>query len=682
MTRVTLQYTLLSAPLLVLLACVETQAEGRGNDAGSGGSSASPVIGSDLPSMLACGHPISLAPVEPSFGFSLAAGSPEPGFHSSSLSGGAVLISTGQEAVVRSSTDFGVLGRVAVPGGDVRSAVVGGWALVEGYQSGLALLDVSSPANPRVHSWWLDASQGQAWLSLVGASQGLFALRTHSGLSFVEIGEAGPREVFCFEQPESVSWGNIDLNGNVLAIKERLLGTSTTDVPRLYHVTESGVSAWTSLPFEGVFRFISTGGHMAIESNLSRQLTLYDVTGAEPREIATVDGLPMGFRERAIGGFNLRSEQLAVDLRGNLELYDVTPIAGSECLLRVVPRAGGESFIISPLIPEQRLPAAPVPSVSCPGPERANVGTITVSPDGNTLLQSSGDRRWIFRDMRTGEERSMPRIPDAEGVSWLPTAYWVGDRLVIREKYISASDTLTTDSWLRIAAVEAPNATLARVNSPWPIITMGTNGEELWALTYSETNPAIENKGHRLWRLDPKAEVPSPVILTTEVDDVSTFEVLGDRLYLVGADSLRITDRDGNTLQQVPLPAAAESTAVSALGFFMANDEVGGVWHLAPQASSFVPLVEDCVACTVLGANASRVYLSAVAPPDPLAPLLEAHREEVTYRELRAYDMQSSDPQLVGRYPISFGFTNRLVSAGGTLAFIGTDALIEEEAGQ
>lgn len=355
------------------------------------------------PCVTFCGEPVAIAPVESPFGFSNAGSIPWGIRSASPIDADHVLTLTMQEAEVRSSSDFTVVGRIPVPGQAFRSAVSDGWALAQ-TESGLALLDVSSPSDPRVQSWWFDAGDGFPYLSLVGAVDKYFVMMTRRGASIFEVSNGVPRELSCLLLLATPAWTSVELYGDVLAI-------AWEDAATLFRVSTDGPGQLATLPNNDELPFIGSGTRVALASNNRTSLTLYDTSGVELTQVAVADDLPQNSnQDQAIGGFAIRGDngEVAFDLLGELEAYDVEPVAGSECLWRVTSRVNDEAFIISPVSPEQRFPVEPIPNVECPALNSYHEAyTGALSPDGQTLLFESGiESSWVFRDLSTGEERS------------------------------------------------------------------------------------------------------------------------------------------------------------------------------------------------------------------------------------------------------------------------------------
>jgi hypothetical protein len=227
---------------------------------------------------------------------------------------------------------------------------------------------------------------GSPHLRLIGATGGRFAISMPGGVSFVEMGDADPRQALCV--PRLGLGGDVRLVGDVLALADGD-GESQPGLAHLYRIDASGSRELATLPIEAALPFGGDGDRLTLTSDNRRRITSYDVSGAGPVEIAIAENLP-GSDDAPLGGFEFRgagAQRVVLDLRGGLERYDVAPIAGAECLWRLTPRSTGGAFIVSPLMPAARLPAEPVPDVLCPARRSFYEPTHgALGPDERSLL--------------------------------------------------------------------------------------------------------------------------------------------------------------------------------------------------------------------------------------------------------------------------------------------------------
>jgi hypothetical protein len=626
----------------------------------------------------ACGQRVAVAPVEPAFGFSNAGSIPWQMGKAAPLDGDRVLTVNGQAAEVRSATDFSLLDRVPLPGA-YRAATVGPLALVQEQLGALALLELSAAAPASVRAWWFDAGAGAPRLGLLGVVGERFVLRNLGGVSLVEVAADGPRETSCFQEPEGAGWASIELIGDVLAIAELLVNGEATQA-RLFRISDSGATEIGTLPLEAEIPFGGESNLLTLTSDNRRRLTLYDLSGEQPVEVAIADGVPTSTdEENSIGGFQLRGiedQLVALDLRGGLARYDVTAIPGSECLWRLQSLTGTEAFIVSPLLGDNRLPPVPVPDVSCPArraPYYASLGTL--SPDGSTVIFEAGSGSgWVFLDVATGDERIVTTLPAGESV------HWVGERLVIGRT--EGSDWgIVVQSRLTVTSATRPETVIAELPSPGPVITLRATQRDVWGLSYAKNYEygTAPPSARRLWRVDPGAPTPDIIVLEdVAVDDVEQLEASGDRVYVLRRQRVQVLDRDGRTLSEVRLPAVATSTAASERGFFMI-DGAGTLSWLAADADSFSVLA-DCPGCALQSADATRVYVTAHAPRDARHPGLRQYDELLGYSDLLAYELDTGT--LVGRQPISPSVTPLRIAAGRVVSISGTVLALRPSSGR
>ncbi len=639
------------------------------------------------PCFEACGRKIAAAPVEPAFGFASDRSIPWGVRDVTPLGGDSVLVLTMLSAEVRSATDMSLLGSVPVPDG-FQAATVGDRALVQANRGGLALLDLSSAAAPRVSAWWFEAGDLEPNLSLleafeagdlepnlwlIGAVEAGLLLRTRGGVSLLALDDAGrARELHCIP---TTGYPVAALAGDVLALTDSGNLDDTPMQGALYRVSAEGARAIGSVPIDDETPFIGAGSRLAVLSNIGRTLSVYDVSGSAPEAVAVRNDLPqVGSGRLSAGGFVFfgeGAEEIAIDLAGELEVYDVEPVAESECFTRLVPRAAGTTVMVSPLLPGRRLSGEVLPFESCPALHTYHDSpTGALSPDGQSLWFAStySDYRLILRDLLSGEQQSFAG-PIAGDL------YWIGDRLIGAITEGHDYDILVT-SRLELSSIDDPVTSLGSVPSPGPFIALRATRSELWALSYAEDYIFGEEPPSQrvLWRLDPTEAAPAPVRFDDlDVGSVRTLEVAGDRLYLIGETAVHVVDRDGFELARLDLAAPLTSSAAAEPGLFVLDGSSTLFW-LRRDASALTPLVQDCAGCTLLGADATRVYVSTSSPRDAHHPLLRQFDPFLSYTELRAYDL---DGVLVGRHPIPPTEDPLLTSASRIVSISGTITVLE-----
>jgi hypothetical protein len=398
------------------------------------------------PCFEACGHNIAIATVEPAFGFSEAESVPWRWLRGAVVTSGRVLGLDQQRVELRDAVDLRLLGSSPLAG---RMAIaLGDRVWMQTHGAALAVIDTVTDT-PTVTAWWFDAGPvagarvvpgnwsraDRPWLELLGAVRDRLLVRTASGFSAIEPDVAGPREAFCIETPASSIWTQSALRGDVLAIAEM----STEGEPLVAHllrVSADEASEIGSLPIGAEVPLGGQGDRLTLTSDNRRRITSYDVSGPTPVELAVADGLPTDTDDAPLGGFELRGfgrRRVAIDLRGRLERYDVSPLDDAPCLWRLEPRAGGAAYLVSPLWPDERRPAEPVPAVTCP--ERRSeyyADAMALSPDERSVLFGDGHfNLWIVRDLASGEEQAEAMLPAPGALLPGGDAHWIGDRVVI-----------------------------------------------------------------------------------------------------------------------------------------------------------------------------------------------------------------------------------------------------------
>jgi hypothetical protein len=316
---------------------------------------------------------------------------------------------------------------------------------------------------------------GEPRIELLGAVRGRLLLRIGSGFSAIELGGEGPREAFCIEVPTSSIWTQSALLGDVLAVAE-MSGEGEPLVAHLLRVSADGASEIGSLPIAAELPLGGQGDRLTLTSDNRRRITSYDVSGLAPVELAVADGLPTASDDAPLGGFELRGfgdRRVALDLRNRLERYDVRLLDDAPCLWRLEPRAGGDAYLVSPLWPDERRPAEPVPVLTCPE-RRAEYypDTAALSPDERSVLfgDSSHDV-WTVRDLATGEEQAEPMLPATGALLPNGEAYWIGDRVVIA-RTLGGDYGVQTVTTLTVASALPPRALFAELGSPGPVLSL------------------------------------------------------------------------------------------------------------------------------------------------------------------------------------------------------------------
>jgi hypothetical protein len=622
------------------------------------GSAAQGPACSFYPCVDICGKRIAVAPVEPAFGFEEAGSLPGLLRRGDPLRGNRLLTVNGLAAEILDAADFALLGRIPLASA-YQSAAIEDIALVQGSGASLSVLDVAGPT-PSARSWWFDTTDGYPTLRLIGAAAGHFLIHANGGIALVDVADGVPREVFCLQPPAGREWWDSVLTEETLALAEAEIGQEPESA-RLFRITSGGVVERGTVSTEREGPIGGAGGRISVTWRGEQHLDVFDVSGDTAVEVASIEGGYGQSDTPPAGGFEFfgafTSDQKAVDLRDSFEVYDAEPIAEAPCLFRLESRSSSEAFIVSPLWPDARLPAEPVPSVTCPERSQGDwVQQGMLSPDGSTLLYTNeGTDTWVLRDLASGSERPGPTLPRQALV------YWGPDRFVLMSTE-GGDFGLVTATTLTVVSASAPYPLLATFSMPGPVLGWRATATDLWALSYSsnfeygERPPATRY----LLRIDPNVGAPEATIIRRLSSSARQLAVSGDRAYVLSGNELEVVTRDGTTLQNLALPTGAYSIAASELGFFMS--EGGRVSWLAPGQSALTLISDDCNGCRVQGADATRLYTTAHAPRDARHPAERNNDAALGYTELRAYDPEGG--ALIGRYPLPTSPTELLIGDG------------------
>jgi hypothetical protein len=627
------------------------------------------------PCFEACGHSIAVAPIEQPFGFSEVVSEPWRWARAASVGVDRALSIDDHGVEVRSTTDLDLLGRAPLPSG-IDAAGAGNVALVQWPGGGaLGRVDVGAAGAPRLASWWFVADAGSPYLRLLGVTGGRFAISTLGGVSFVETSDTGPHEVLCLPRL-GLGDGDVRLIGDVLAMADSD-AESQPGLAHLYRIDASGSRELATLPIEAALPFGGDGDRLTLTSDNRRRITSYDVSGAEPVELAIAENLPTGSDDAPLGGFEFRGtggQRVALDLQGRLERYDVTPIPGAECLWRLSSRATADALIVSPLMPAARLPAEPVPEVLCPARREYYDPTYgALGPDQRRVLfRDQVADTWVIRDLISGEERTDASLPNG-------SPSWVGERWVFTES--SGADIGNAPrTRVVVMTAEVSPRWIAGLDSPGLVLVTRATARDVWALSYAREFDAgqVLPEDRVLWRLDPSGRPPNIRVLSgVRVGAEDRLEAHGDTAYLLRPGEVSVIDRDGNTLADVPLPVSVASSAASESGLFILG---GGerLWRLAPGERMFSLVAEQCAGCTLVGAAGARIYAVQHAPRYAWHPRERAFDTAIAYTDLVAYVLSEGVATVAGRHPLALGSGSSLLVGDTRVLALGSSLLALE----
>jgi hypothetical protein len=619
----------------------------------------------------ACQEQIAVVPVEQPTGF-VAVASPSSAFAWQPLGADLVLAVGRAFAEIRRRSDLSLLGSAALPAiWSNGAAVVGSLGFVRDGNANVAVLDLANPAAPRVSAWWLWAG------TPAGSWRGKLVLGGGVGVSFLDVANpSAPVESFCLPGVDTPA-----ISGDLLVAKRSAPSALYADVYRLDPaLTEA--APWASIRIASSPPLVLEGTRLAVPT-ITSDLVLYDLAGAEPVEVARAHPTQTYYTWQA-GGFFFgqspdQSEMIALDLRGTLEPYLVSQVAGRDCLYRLDAPDGSAAFVVSKWLPGARFSPDSLPLVACPVADTVNDANAVaaLSPDGHTLLLP-GDTGWVFRDLDTGTDTILAGAPVAH-----PDAFgWVDDRIVAIDRVFGIE---TTSAWATLYAAADPATALATVAGLDPYGDwLGSSGGQL--IGFSPAPGFRSADSPTLWLLDPQKATAVAKPLASSTETGYTGSLWNDKVVAFRNAEAIVFGLDGSEQGRITLPsfvAAATSRIVSDLGWFATTD-AGEILRFDPASGTVVVGVGGCVRCSLLGADGKRIYVQALGP-DALGPLAPPpgsalanvrSYDALGYRELRGYAVTSGSYPLAGRFPLTQASVVPKLLSGSKLALVADGALV------